>query len=462
MSYMFPYTGDDWAWGSEIGMNRLETGFAKYGGRYIGYLIVLILTRSNILKAVVMAFCLTGICICIEKLIHKKWAFYIAAVFLALLPQTVFRQAIVWTSGFSNYVTSIFLTLIYIVYVNQIIDMQVKPHESTLRSVLFLALGAVVEHMTAYNIVLSVSICVYLFYKYHKWCMQSLMYCGGVFLGTLIMLSNTAYRNVVEKTDGYRTIAGKGFLKQLEKNYFDIIYNEGFMKNIWINLFLVVVVAVICSRYRKQANKVKNYCIGIALCTMLAYIVYSIVSFGCALPHIGGATTFIMIIVLGGLLFYVAMETKSWKGIFWYMSIVCVTAPLTLVNPIGSRCFFSTYVMFICLCCEMAKLLPVSFKEEIARHFDIYKMSRVICITIVAFYIIIFYRTYRVDKMRIEHIRNEVNKGIYEIEILHYPYEQYIWYGTPSTGSTEEERYKQFYNLPAEISLIPVWEYSAE
>ena len=128
------------------------------------------------------------------------------------------------------------------------------------------------------------------------------------------------------------------------------------------------------------------------------------------------------------------------------MSIVCVTAPLTLVNPIGSRCFFSTYVMFICLCCEMAKLLPVSFKEEIARHFDIY----------------IFYRTYRVDKMRIEHIRNEVNKGIYEIEILHYPYEQYIWYGTPSTGSTEEERYKQFYNLPAEISLIPVWEYSAE
>lgn len=44
------------------------------------------------------------------------------------------------------------------------------------------------------------------------------------------MLSNTAYRNVVEKTDGYRTIAGKGFLKQLEKNYFDIIYNEGFMK----------------------------------------------------------------------------------------------------------------------------------------------------------------------------------------------------------------------------------------
>ena len=108
---------------------------------------------------------------------------YIAAVFLALLPQTVFRQAIVWTSGFSNYVTSIFLTLIYIVYVNQIIDMQVKPHESTLRSVLFLALGAVnamiVEHMTAYNIVLSVSICVYLFYKYHKWCMQSLMYCGG-------------------------------------------------------------------------------------------------------------------------------------------------------------------------------------------------------------------------------------------------------------------------------------------
>lgn len=277
-----------------------------------------------------------------------------------------------------------------------------------------------------------------------------------------VMLSNTAYRNVVEKTDDYRTIAGRGFLYQIQKNYFDVIYNEGFMKNIWINLFLTLIVVVLCNRYRKSANKMKNYCISIALFTMLAYVTYSIVSLACDQPHIGGAATFMMMAALGGILFYVTMETKSWKGIFWYMSILCVTAPLTLVSPIGSRCFFPTYVMFICLCCELAKLLPVSFHKEIAKYCDVYEICKIVCITILAFYIIIFYRIYRVDNTRMEHIQNEISKGVYEIEILHYPYEQYIWYGTPSAGSTEEERYKMFYNLPAEIRLVPVWEYSAE
>ena len=47
LCYLFPYTGDDWAWGSKIGIDRLNNWFENYNGRYVGNLIVLAMTRSN-------------------------------------------------------------------------------------------------------------------------------------------------------------------------------------------------------------------------------------------------------------------------------------------------------------------------------------------------------------------------------------------------------------------------------
>ena len=46
LSWLFPYTGDDWAWGSQIGLDRLHTWFDNYSGRYVGNLIVLALALT--------------------------------------------------------------------------------------------------------------------------------------------------------------------------------------------------------------------------------------------------------------------------------------------------------------------------------------------------------------------------------------------------------------------------------
>ena len=70
LCYLFPYTGDDWAWGSKIGIDRLNNWFENYNGRYVGNLIVLAMTRSNLLKAVIMSFCLTGIVAITKDRIH--------------------------------------------------------------------------------------------------------------------------------------------------------------------------------------------------------------------------------------------------------------------------------------------------------------------------------------------------------------------------------------------------------
>lgn len=131
LSWLFPYTGDDWAWGSQIGLDRLHTWFDNYSGRYVGNLIVLALTRSNMLKSLAMTAAITGIIFLLERLIKERWSFYISIVLLICLPKAVLRQAVVWTAGFSNYVTSIFFTLIYIVYIYWIFDEE--PNQNKLR-----------------------------------------------------------------------------------------------------------------------------------------------------------------------------------------------------------------------------------------------------------------------------------------------------------------------------------------
>lgn len=61
LAYMLPYTGDDWAWGGQIGIDRLHEHFRNYNGRYLGNLLVIALTRSNLLKSFVMSGTVTGL-----------------------------------------------------------------------------------------------------------------------------------------------------------------------------------------------------------------------------------------------------------------------------------------------------------------------------------------------------------------------------------------------------------------
>ena len=86
LCYLFPYTGDDWAWGSKIGIDRLNNWFENYNGRYVGNLIVLAMTRSNLLKAVIMSFCLTGIVALCDYIFKRLWVFYVSCVALVLIP----------------------------------------------------------------------------------------------------------------------------------------------------------------------------------------------------------------------------------------------------------------------------------------------------------------------------------------------------------------------------------------
>ena len=57
-----PFCSDDWAWGASVGAQRLASHFRGYNGRYLGNLLILLLTKSNFIKTI-GGFCALGLAI---------------------------------------------------------------------------------------------------------------------------------------------------------------------------------------------------------------------------------------------------------------------------------------------------------------------------------------------------------------------------------------------------------------
>lgn len=126
LAYLFPYSGDDWGWGSQIGIERLEGWFADYNGRYAGNLLVMALTRNKLVCALTVSAFL--VCVSVFPKIFASGRgiapYALGVLLLITVPKGVFTQAVVWTSGFSNYVPPIVFTMLYFILIRNVLKMK--------------------------------------------------------------------------------------------------------------------------------------------------------------------------------------------------------------------------------------------------------------------------------------------------------------------------------------------------
>lgn len=184
--YFVPYTDDDLRWGSQIGLNRLRNGFAGYGGRYLGYLIVMGLTRSVVFKVLFMSAVITVMAYLVRYITRLQIAPSIVMLLIMVAPLSLFRSTIGWVSGFSNYVTSICFTLVYIAYIAYFDRREIKQKSVWLAVPLFL-LGTIntliVEHFTVYNVLLGIFVVTVFALKYKHVFIQFVGYMAGTLVG---------------------------------------------------------------------------------------------------------------------------------------------------------------------------------------------------------------------------------------------------------------------------------------
>lgn len=459
--YLFPYTGDDWAWGSSIGMERLELWFENYNGRYAGNLAVLVLTRCRVLKAFFEAGCLVGILyLIVPKGKNQICLMLVGGLLFVCVPKLMLRQAIVWTAGFSNYVISILLVLIYVRYCYPLAEKTERKAPRAWAAVPLAVLAFVtalfVEHITTYILVLAIAVILYTLIKEREVYAAHVGYLAGAIAGAAAMFSNGAYRMIADNQDEYRTMAAEsGLLDRIFTNYFSVIGKELFVNNFVLNFFLFFAVILVFvkqkhlyqSRTRKVLAIISAVMIGLAVNYSAVVDALKIFAHWDELPDVchGAVTGLFCVGIILFCLWGIAEKTLRTKAIFLIGSAACVTAPLMVVTPIGSRCFFAMYVFFTFFVLECMDQMETKL-------WHCFVIGAAILLAM-ANWARIYLPIYQADLERFAQVRQCVRQGEAAVEVTHYPHENYLWCSVPKTGSIWEERYKLFYDIPLEVKI---------
>ena len=145
---------DDWRWSlDEIGLRWWLEGV--YNNRYVGNFFAVVLTRSPVLKTLVMG----GVTFAIPFLMallaargeEKRFlpAFLAGNAGILLMPSVMWRETYYWVSGFGNFVVPTALFLAWLLILRRVADR--RDHLRAWSALLFpmtLAMGLFVENLT--------------------------------------------------------------------------------------------------------------------------------------------------------------------------------------------------------------------------------------------------------------------------------------------------------------------------
>lgn len=460
LSCTFLAVGDDWIWGTNEGIVRLKNWFKDYNGRYLSNILIIIISRSDILRIVVTSVITILTIILLKKISNNKKNIY-PLIFLLIIsmPTKLFINTIAWASGFVNYVLSIFFVLLFLLIIKKI---QKKPIEkkSIICNISLTMLGiastTVVEHITTYCLMLIVFVNIFHIVKHKKVSIPVVFYSIGVILGALIMFSNGAYLNVANGTDFYRSVSTTASpIDRAISTYFDIIYKELIFNNLSVNITIVIALTYLVERKENKKN--------IKLQTMnfvnLLYMVYSAIKItnqdwniiGNYTKYLEGIATIIYcanILIITTINKTLSKNQKE-KLIFILVSIVLIAGPLLVVKPVTSRCFFPCYIFLILYVIQITKFLKINFK----------KFNNYICTLAILFYLFwLSINSYNMlnNIRRTAYIKEEIKNGKTNIEIYKLPYEQYIgcdWGSYPWKRGFWQNGYKNYYNIDENVTI---------
>lgn len=259
--YLFlPFAGDDWAWGSDIGTERLKNGFDGYNGRYIGNLLIILVTRSAAAKIVVCTLFMFLLIYILGKIFDSlspsknsstNYIIAFSSVLFLVLPNQIafgdiqpfqiFGSTVGWLSGFTNYVVPSVLILIFYYFA-------VCSKSENTAIYIFLAFDGLtaclcVEHYTLFCLLFSFGIISYRFYFNKKICKKSLFFFLGSLIGALIMFSNSSYM-LMQKGNVSNNQRAVGFLGSF-RQYANYIFPANTDEAIVIIFETVLLMAIV-------------------------------------------------------------------------------------------------------------------------------------------------------------------------------------------------------------------------
>lgn len=472
LSCLFPYTGDDWAWGSSAGLERLHTFFKDYNGRYMGNFLVLVLTRSKLLDVLTKAAAFTFACwLCCRNTEGKGTVHLGFAAFLFfIMPRTILREAVVWTSGFTNYVPSALLSVAYLVFLPRLTAQKEKTAPIAVAvCLLTFAGGLFMENITIFNVLLGVAVVAWYWFTDRSCSKIHLGFLAGAVAGAAALFSNSAYQKVASGTDYYRTVArtAEDTLARILRNAAQIL-DHLIYENFWFCVMVTVILIFLAwDSFRKKTGAARLP-VALAAVIHMAFLGVAGYEYLCAhvlswMPGVMMLPAYIvhefrLVFAIGyvvSVAVLIAMCTQKDQQHKMLLPLLCVPvslAPMLLVEPIGPRCVFIGYLMMmVCTTVLFEQLWRKMDGKTVLRRICCGAIAAVTLLQLVSWFGI-YSSVHYWDRQRNAFAVVQSDRGSDTVYLCPLPNEEYLHNSSPNAGNLME-RYIRFHGLREDVKL---------
>jgi len=471
--YNIPIGHDDWTWGSNIGIERLQSMFANYNGRYFGGILTIVLTRSILARLIIMTSITVAIIffisnnVFINSNISNKKLLILSFILAISTPRDIFRQTFSWISGFSNYVPPVLLTLVYISIIKSVFsDKRTEKYENIYGIIgvfcLAIAMQLFIEHVTLYFIFINILILIYSYCRFKKIYKADIAMVIGALIGAIIMFSNGAYHNIAKQEDTYRTMASGGIIgiiKDGVKQYINIINPQFFMNLIILSSILSILCIVLMVKYtqRKKDIGIILKAVTIVVSIYPIYLIYTkyyttfLFSNELTIKLLEGLLSILYYISIS-IILIATIESKKVMhySIFLLGSSITLLGPLMIVTPIGGRNFLSSYIFLAMLVIQLIVYLKLNLENSIAT-IGIYAINSLLVIAM-----LVVFTSIGIDgRNRVEVIESQIKEHKNIIYVPKIRCGQYLQGANPKFGDGYggEYGFRAYYGLDKDIQI---------
>lgn len=431
-----PYSSDDLEFAALNCTTLKEYGhFALYygNGRFLGNFCSVLLSNSKLFCVLTKAFVLSSAVVLAPAALglRDKSSFLMSFLLITAMEPNVFGEALTWTSGFSNYVWPIWLSLVIFLLIQQYPSAK-KP----VKILIFLAVPVLavasqlfIEHSSGVNGLLAFCFTVYYFKKGER----SKAVLSGVWLlataaglGLMFIIPKAFYR-LGNRVESYRSMHLGSISALIRACANNIIHVSNYYFGACEIPLCFGAIATTLQTKQGRQEKENRLLLGLSVLSAiylgLGMVLSSDVYIGrSAIVHhiLAGASAFVPF----GIWAFAALklEPEKRRSQLFLLGFAFVSLlPLLIVSPTPPRVIFQSYVFII-----LAALQCFDW-TGLGKNKQMHKILLVVCLCLVVLLSTVFFSIHTMAAARDAHIQQEIANGSTEIEIFMLPYRYTTW-----------------------------------
>lgn len=447
LSRGFVVSGDDWFFSSRtMDENLLEALKAGYrvaaehyistNGRLIGNALSALFGCSDLWREIIRCTIILTILVllCHVGKVRSMTMYAVVVLLTIALPADIYRQSYAWAAGFFNYVPPLVLILGYF-FLSEIQEGHKGLPFAFGMFLLGLCTQLFVENITLGMCLLSLGVLVWEHHTSRRWSVPLLMHLIGCICGCAVMFLAPGYSNV--NVEGYREVSTSldELVNVIQTNFFAIsLY---LTERNWPIIVPLTGLSLSLILQEKQVAGVRRYVkYGVVFCLMLCPAwfyahnkILRVMSYAkwvknlCFAADVTANLVYLVSILMVAVICLRERVMKR-RAVLCVAAFLLVLLPLTVVNPIGPRCMYVPYMLFVCMILLFAQELNERKLFTIGRCLRIPVLA--VAAGVLTAYLWISVWNGHYEQIRVGLIAQAMEQHASEVVLPNYPYMDYI------------------------------------